>query len=329
MARWSKITEYIGEDVKLAELAEKNPLAALFFTWCIPRADLYGILPGDPRAYRARIAAAMMVSTEAVQAAIDDQVEAGFIHRYEDEGKPLLYIRHYHKHQTVNWFKIKSCEYALPDCWDMPPELEDHIASGALSRTNKEWGIHGVTGIVGSKRKQTQSADGKTKQPQAGGSRGEAPPRVAKQDVDTDTDTDTENDNDLSAEPSCEAPAAPTLSLQQQLEQLRDGIPADQLALVDEFLDLCAAENKTGQIALGRRVNETRALLELREKLGPDPWAYGMDAACRKEAPNINYVKKAAASWDKEGAPPRRIKGVHPPSDFSQVKTNEYGEVID
>lgn len=161
MARWSKITEYIGEDAKLGALAEKDPLAALFFTWCIPVADLYGILPGNPPEYRARVASVMMVDGEAVRAAIDAQVEAGFLHAYEDEDKPLLYIRHYHKHQTVNWFKIKPCDNKLPDCWDMPADLEEHIASGRLRRANKEWGIHGVAGISDSRREQRPSARSK------------------------------------------------------------------------------------------------------------------------------------------------------------------------
>lgn len=129
---------------------------------------------------------------------------------------------------------------------------------------------------------------------------GATPPYKRQNNVQTTT-------YDLVSEASDEAPdAAPTLSLQQQLEQLRDGTPPEHLALVDEFLGLCAAENKTGQIALSRRVNETRDLLKAREALGPDPWAYGMDAACRKEAPNINYVKAAAGSWGKQAATPSR-----------------------
>lgn len=116
---------------------------------------------------------------------------------------------------------------------------------------------------------------------------------------------------------------APTL----QLSQLRSGVPQRDLDLVDEYLDNAAAENKSGKITMGRRINETRELLELRETLGQKPWRYGMQAANRKEAPNLNYVKSASTSYD----PAAERRGTHPPAtvdDFEEEQTNEWGEVV-
>ena len=88
--------------------------------------------------------------------------------------------------------------------------------------------------------------------------------------------------------------------LDDELNLLRADIPTSEIRLVDEFLELAAAEKKTGKITASRRLNETAALLELRQEIGPQRWRYGIEAANRASAPNLNYVTKAATSWTKE-----------------------------
>lgn len=85
-----------------------------------------------------------------------------------------------------------------------------------------------------------------------------------------------------------------------QLQHLREGVPPEDLSLIDEWLDAAASQNQSGTMTMSRRVNETRALLSLRGAVGAEAWRYGMSAALRKEggpALALNYVKKAAGSW--------------------------------
>jgi len=121
-----------------------------------------------------------------------------------------------------------------------------------------------------------------------------------------------EGKNDSLSGASDEAPP-PEPSKEDQLRDLRDGIPTEDLSLIDEYLDNAASENTTGRISLGRRVNETRDLLELRSDLGKGPWRYGMAAANRAGAPNANYVKKAAGSWADESGGERKYNSPQQP----------------
>jgi phage replication O-like protein O len=107
---------------------------------------------------------------------------------------------------------------------------------------------------------------------------------------------DKERKNDSSSDASGEAPP-PEPSKEDQLRELRNGVPTEDLSLIDEYLDNAADKNQSGIITIGRRVNETRELLKLRDDLGEGPWRYGMAAANRQRAPALNYVKKAAGSW--------------------------------
>lgn len=84
----------------------------------------------------------------------------------------------------------------------------------------------------------------------------------------------------------------------ERLADLRRDVPQEDLDLIDEYLDNAAMENKTNQITPGRRLNETRDLLELREEIGEAAWRHGMSTANGALAPNINYVKKVAAKHD-------------------------------
>lgn len=86
-----------------------------------------------------------------------------------------------------------------------------------------------------------------------------------------------------------------------ELLQTREGllvaIPQGDAELVRGFIANMADENGSGRVTLPREVSEIRALIALREELGAQPWAYGVFQANAARAPNVNYVKKAAANY--------------------------------
>lgn len=136
-----------------------------------------------------------------------------------------------------------------------------------------------------------------------------APPPAEEADYNFDSPAPIEPQR-LIPLPDAETPDPPTsrpnkpskaanASVEDQLASLTANLPPADITLIDAFLELAAAENKSGSITASRRVNETRALCELQQEIGTDAWRYGMEAAIRAEAPNINYVKKAARSWNK------------------------------
>jgi len=181
---WAKLSSRIGEDGALCELAEVNPLAALLWTWSISTADLYGLLPGSPREYRACVAPGLMIDLADVRSAIDAQVTAGLVTAYEDDGTPLLYLPNYHRYQSVNWWAAKESRFTLPECWQVPPDLQAIIDDGALAKGNRTLSRCGITGA-------------RNAQPIGRGRRGdrvvgEANPTLTpgEQDVDVDVDVD-------------------------------------------------------------------------------------------------------------------------------------------
>lgn len=148
MARpYAKLAVGSGADEKLGMLAERNGLGGMMFLLSIAEAYPYGILPGSPRAYRAAVLPAALVSEADVQDAIDAQVEVGLVHRYEADGHPLLYLVNYHRYQDVTWTKVRPSAYLLPECWRVPDNLQAMIDDGSLMRARKQFGRYGVMGL--------------------------------------------------------------------------------------------------------------------------------------------------------------------------------------
>ncbi len=327
MRPFAKLAVGSGADEKLGILAERNGLGGMTFLLSIPEAYPYGILPGSPRAYRAKVIPSAILSESDVEAAIDAQVEVGLVHRYEAGGHTLLYLVNYHRHQDVAWSKVRTCEYQLPDCWKIPDALQVMIDEGSLVRSKKQFGEYGVMGLsdaeleaLGQVPPCPDVPPSASPVPPGAYDLPEAPDRQ-RGGTSTATATATanangivvgstagnDNDNDSLSGASDEAPT-PEPSKEDQLSELREGVDAEDLALIDEFLDNAALENKTKRITPSRRVNETRDLLALREELGAGAWGQGMRAANRACAPNLNYVKKAASSYRAErmfDAPPK------------------------
>jgi len=141
MLRWAKITEEIGADEKLCGLAERNTMAALLFTWSLPKVDVYAIMPGSATEYRARVCPGMDITKAEVQKCIYAQVEAGLLYPYSENGKQLLYIVNFHKHQSIKWGRVGQPVNNLPPCWRLPQELRQYMEEEDCDRQPAFYGL--------------------------------------------------------------------------------------------------------------------------------------------------------------------------------------------
>jgi len=234
--RWAKLSERIGQDGRLAEVAEANPLAALFFTWGLAAADVYGILPGDPREYRARVAGAMQTPLPEVADAIAAQVEAGLITAYQDGDTALLYIHHYHDYQDVRWSRVGPPEYRLPDSWTIPGALLEWLGDPRSKQAHKTAAYYGLRdgqlvnsgsgpGLSGSSRDQSE------------------PDTEPDTDTDTEPDTDTETDHPPPTPPTAGAhgKASPPARTTCEDYGSTDGLRSDLGAVKQNYPNLNAA----------------------------------------------------------------------------------------
>jgi hypothetical protein len=98
--------------------------------------------------------------------------------------------------------------------------------------------------------------------------------------------------------PKVKAPKVDKLA--QRAEELlaASAFPSDLLQLAE----IMAAENKTGRAALSRVIRQIyEPLVELEGTVSADAMRYGLRAAITAQAPNANYVKRAAASFSRNG----------------------------
>jgi len=144
---FAKLIVGSGADEKLGILAEHSGLGGMMFLLSIAEAYPYGVLPGSPRAYRARVLPAANLAEPEVKAAIEAQVQTGLVVRYKADGHELLYILNYHRYQDVAWSKVRPSPYPLPPQWRVPDALQTMIDAGTLTRSKKQFGEYGVMGL--------------------------------------------------------------------------------------------------------------------------------------------------------------------------------------
>jgi len=293
--RYARLYAKAAENPDIGELLETQPLTVALWFLCIARADLYGILPGEPRRFRAVVAPAAALPSATVEQCTTTLEKLGWVRRYTDaNGNDLLHIVKYHELQDVRWAnRIGPPDHELPPWWEPPGEFIDMLKSVDLAKVRgkakrEKWAElqqhYCSTTVVLPQNNPTQ-----------------------------DTRHKTQNDNDSLSEPDDGSDAAeidkpkakPRKVLsedeyQQQVTDLRARIPSDCHPLVDAYLDAAAAENKRGQITAGRAMTLTTELADAADEFAETPGAfrYGLEAAINASAPNRNYVRKAARGYD-------------------------------
>ena len=146
MAHYAVIYEQVGESGNVAELLETNPLAASLFLISLARADVYGILPGDPRDYRTRVCPAAALSLDKIQGALSDLERLGMYHLYDACGKKWAYIASYHEYQVVRWGRVGRPDNPLPQCWNTPSALTAELTRGGTGKLPEWFGLDGKSG---------------------------------------------------------------------------------------------------------------------------------------------------------------------------------------
>lgn len=340
MSHWAKLSEDVGKDGKLAELAEENTLAALLFTWSLAAADVYGILPANVREYKARVCPATMLDAAKIEQAIAAQEAVGIIELYEAKsGKPLLYIRNYHKYQIVNWFSVRAAEYELPDTWQVPVELQTAIDSGKLKKSHKIFGGQGVQALSQTVAPGEGDGSPRVAPPMPPGSPPHAPMegRGSRIDVDVDVDLEEDVDKDKDTHTDVDLDVDVSAREEDQEENPFDDIPSPSEANMFAAHGLSAAVQNAQPSWTGRMqiINPfCRSLQEaICDKGDPDFTEASVFAALKKWPPRArdsgrDWLKYVAGQMYYEKNPRgKNRRGILPPSDLSQMEINADGTV--
>jgi hypothetical protein len=326
MHPWAKISSKIAESEQFADAANADLLAGVLFAMMLPQADLYGVIPGNLRVFIGKVCPLLDQPEAAIDAALTVLHDRGLIVRYEADGKQWVWLPKWNLHQDVRWTRTGPPDYPLPDGWTPPDELVQACQGDAeCARPLTRWFRRTF---------RDNPADSGSIRETPGVS-GTLPPRL-------DTESDAESENDSSPRPADapslelilepDPPKPPARSkldpaqVQADIDAARATFPQDLLSGIDAFLDACRAENKTGAIALTRERTETMALADAYAKLGDGPFRYGLDAALRKGAANVNYLKAAAGSYSADA--PRRPQA-NAYDDPQEAARREYAEQHD
>lgn len=86
--------------------------------------------------------------------------------------------------------------------------------------------------------------------------------------------------------------------LDRAVEEAMDRM-GDRVALfASQLVDVMAAKNKSGQVALSRAYREVYLpVADWAGQVGEDAAAHGLGVAVEKSIPNVNYAKRAAESY--------------------------------
>ena len=158
-------------------------------------------------------------------------------------------------------------------------------------------------------------------------------PCVARPDgVSTDSITDIYTDNDSNNLMSTSQNPKPTKQnrkeadekLEVEIQALRDGFEAADLAQAEDFIELVRSHRKNRVVAKVTIKKTLELLLAIRNEQGitSEAFAYGIEAAIKKDADNTNYVKQAARGYrPNTTSTPRRLNMSIPPSTAWPKKT--------
>lgn len=90
----------LSKSISISEQAnDLSDFAALLFTWMIPHADDWGVLPGSARKIKALVIPLRPQSADDVESALLELVEADLLWRYEVDGQLYIQFRTWEKHQ--------------------------------------------------------------------------------------------------------------------------------------------------------------------------------------------------------------------------------------
>ena len=341
MKSWSRIHRDCSDSRRLSELIAKHPFADGLFWRIKAWADDYGRFLADPMKVTAKVlgraAIEFGVTMQQVAEALDVLEALGLIQRYDVDSEQYLELCDYDKHDAPLWLNVSRPEYPAPPWWTPPDSLVAFLVDNLQKRnvTLARYGIDAnncpgaLRACLASVEQHPEPCRTDVEQPVQQpvhqtveqGSEHTRPTLTLTQDNTNGNDLLSESADDALPDAAIDAPPADppdTTPKRKQRKAMTDDeaesmialaradLPPGCLDLVETLMDLVAAQNKTGRMALSREATLTTDLADKckRDGIGTDALRHGLTAAIAKGAANINYVIKAANGYDPARASP-------------------------
>jgi hypothetical protein len=142
MRDWAKLHADISKSRSFAAVCNERPEAGLVFLMMLPRADILGIVDAHPVVFRGEVCPLLNLTEAAVEACLQILQRHDMLVLYEDpHGDRWGWVRNWAKYQDVRWTHVGPTHRPLPDCWESPEGLDEHlqkVPDSAFSRATVE-----------------------------------------------------------------------------------------------------------------------------------------------------------------------------------------------
>ncbi|OPX85526.1 MAG: hypothetical protein A4E53_03520 [Pelotomaculum sp. PtaB.Bin104] len=113
----------LGKSISVSEkVNDLSDFAALLFTWMIPHADDWGILPGSPKKLKALVLPMRRQSAAEVEEALKEIESANLIWWYEADGERYIQFCKWEKHQDIHKRATHPRNPPYPGSFENPRE---------------------------------------------------------------------------------------------------------------------------------------------------------------------------------------------------------------
>ena len=124
MADWVKLNAKLSLSEDFAEVANRDPLAAMLFLMGLAQAAPWGVLPAKPSVFRAKVCPLLDITLEQVGSSLGVLRDHSMITLYQDRsGRELLYYNSWLGNQDRRWDRTGEPEFDLPHDWQPSPEI--------------------------------------------------------------------------------------------------------------------------------------------------------------------------------------------------------------
>ncbi len=136
MSQWARLHVETSESEDIAALQAKDPNAALLFLMGMPHAMPWGVLPGAPALFRAKVCPLFDVSLSTVETCLRLIIDSGMMIGYTDSrGKPLVYYAAWNRYQgSQQWSRVGPPPHDLPPDWEPPANIAQALRDAAREK---------------------------------------------------------------------------------------------------------------------------------------------------------------------------------------------------
>lgn len=142
MAERRSIYKKISHSEQVANLPV---VAQLLYTWMIPHADDFGLLPYSPRTLKAMIIPMVDIRVEDIGFQMEDIGKQGLIEEFEFAGEKFWKLKKFREHQTLKRDRIPNILFKIPNEIPKNPKAYWEFLENLESGVDSKWvpsGIH-------------------------------------------------------------------------------------------------------------------------------------------------------------------------------------------